>query len=345
MISEIKLVNFRNFSYKKIDNLQEKNYIIGENGKGKTNILEALSLLGNNQVNSIHIENLIKKNETHFYIEYLDEQIGKVGISYDHELKKKKYLLNGKSFSKNKFLEVTYTCVVFSPQAMNLLYLSPSLRRDFLDTILSNAFPEYHNILKQYKKIVTSRNKLLKNIAEGKSQKTDIHFWNTQFIETAYILYSFRFPLIRYFQSHIHSAKEYFNDTVTNINFIYNTKVTEENIRHDIQNYLSQNFERDIILGKTAIGPHVDDFHIMIDNTNIIEFASRGETKSVIIWLKLLEAVFIEKKTGKKPLLFIDDLMSELDESHKDLLSKKIKYYQTFVSSISQLEEKGNIKL
>ncbi|MCP4522744.1 MAG: DNA replication/repair protein RecF [Candidatus Gracilibacteria bacterium] len=345
MISEIKLVNFRNFSYKNIKDLSEKNYIIGENGKGKTNILEALSLLGNNNINSIHVENLIKKGESNFYIEYLDDKIGKVGIAFDGEQKKKKYLLNGKSFSKNKFIDTTYTCVVFSPQAMNLLYLSPALRRDFLDTILSHSFPEYNELLKNYKKIVSSRNKMLKSIAEGKSKKNDIQFWNDQFINTALVLYSYRFPLVSYFQSHIHSSKEYFNEKVDSIQFVYNTKVREENLRGDMQEYLSQNFDRDIILGKTAIGPHVDDFHIMIDDVNIVEFASRGETKSVIIWLKLLEAVFIEKKTGKKPLLFIDDLMSELDESHKNMLSKKIKYYQTFVSSISQLEENGNIKL
>jgi DNA replication and repair protein RecF len=75
LISEIKLVHFRNFAYKKLDSLEEKNFIIGQNGKGKTNILEALSLLGNNSINGISIENLVEKNENNFFIEYLDDQI------------------------------------------------------------------------------------------------------------------------------------------------------------------------------------------------------------------------------------------------------------------------------
>lgn len=345
MISEIKLVHFRNFPYKKIDSLEEKNFIIGQNGKGKTNILEALSLLGNNTINGISIENLVEKNENNFFIEYLDDQIWSVGISFDKEKKKKNYMVNGKNISKKKFLDLTYKCVVFSPQVMNLFYLSPSLRRDFLDTILVNSYPEYSDLMKHYKKIVTSRNKLLKSIAEWKSQKSDISFWDTQFVDIASKIYSYRFPLIQYFQSHIETSKEYFNGKIENITLVYNTKVQKETIKTDIEEYLEKNIDRDIILWKTAIWPHVDDFHIIIDDMNLVDFASRWETKSVIIWLKMLETVYIEKKTNKKPILLIDDLMSELDEIHKEMLTKKIKYYQTFISSISQLEERNNIML
>lgn len=345
MISEIKLVHFRNFHYKKIDSLEEKNFIIGENGKGKTNILEALSLLGNNSINGISIENLVEKSENNFFIEYLDDQIWSVGISFDKEKKKKNYMVNGKNISKKKFLDITYKCVVFSPQVMNLFYLSPSLRRDFLDTILMNSYPEYSELLKYYKKIVSSRNKLLKSIWEWKSNKSDISFWDSQFIEIASKIYSYRFPIIQYFQSHIDSSKEYFNEKIENITLVYHTKVKIGSIKTDIKNYLEKNIDRDIILWNTAIWPHVDDFNIIIDNMNLIDFASRWETKSVIIWLKMLETVYLEKKTNKKPILLIDDLMSELDQNHKQMLTKKIKYYQTFISTITPLEERNNIIL
>lgn len=345
MISDIKLVHFRNFEGKKITDLSEKNFIIWENGKWKTNILEALSLLWNNSLSHLHIENLVEKWQNNFYVEYLDDQIGSVGISFDKEKKKKSYIINGKNVSKKKFVETTYKCVLFSPQWMNLFYLSPSLRREFLDNILINSYPEYWDLLKQYKKIVTSRNKLLKSICEWKSQQSDITFWDNKFIDIAEEIYNYRFPLISYFRSHLDTSREYFNWKIENISLEYNTKVTPKNVKSDIQEYLSKNLQRDILLWKTAIWPHVDDFHVLVDGTSLIEFASRWETKSVIIWLKMLETVFIEKKTGKKPILLIDDLMSELDESHKEMLTKKIKYYQTFISSISQLEERNNIIL
>ena len=345
MISDIKLVHFRNFTQKKIWEISEKNFIIWENWKWKTNILEALSLLGNNTVSNLQIETLVEKWQNNFYIEYLDDQIGSIGISFDKEKKKKSYIINGKYVAKKKFVEITYKCVIFSPQWMNLFYLSPSLRRDFLDNILTNSFDEYAGLMKDYKKIISSRNKLLKSINEGKSKKSDILFWDNQFILISEKIYSYRFPLIQYFQSHLDTSREYFNGKIDKITLEYNTKVHPESITEDIAEYLQQNLERDIILWKTAIWPHVDDFHVLVDNVSLIDFASRWETKSVIIWLKMLETVFIEKKTWKKPILLIDDLMSELDDNHKEMLTKKIKYYQTFISSISQLEEKNNIIL
>jgi len=345
LIRELKLVDFRNFESKKLEELTDKNFIIWENGKWKTNILEALSLLGNNSIGNIAIENLVKKSKNNFYIEYLDDQIGSVGISFDAEKKKKNYRINGKNVTKKKFLEVTYKCVIFSPQEMNLMYLSPSLRRDFLDKILINSYPEYSDILKNYKKITTSRNKFLKSIAEWKSRIEDLAFWDQSFIDIAEKIYEYRFPLAHYFQSHISTAKEYFSWKIDDISFEYISKVRPDNIAEDIKNYLNKNLNRDIILWKTAIWPHVDDFKILADQIDITQFASRWETKSVIIWLKMLETVFVEKRDNKKPILLIDDLMSELDESHKQMLTKKLKYYQTFISSIEILEEKNNIML
>ena len=92
--------------------------------------------------------------------------------------------------------------------------------------------------------------------------------------------------------------------------------------------------------------PHIDDFEIQVDNIKLTNFASRWETKSVILWLKLLETSFIEKTTKKKPILLIDDLLSELDNNNKKILIDKIKYYQTFITSIEfKNKDKNIIKL
>ncbi len=345
MIESIKLVNFRNFHEKKLDSIQEKNFIVWENGAWKTNILEALSLLWNNSLSGLQIENFVKKWENIFYIEYQTSEWDTVALSYDKEKKKKNYIVNGKHVSKKKFTDAGYKCVVFSPIIMNLMYLSPSLRRDFLDTILSNSYSEYSNVLKEYKKILSSRNKVLKNISEWQSKKEEILFWDTKFIEKASKIYGYRFKLIHFFESQISQSLEYFNGKIENIDFIYKTKIDEENIEKNISSYITENIERDIILAKTPIWPHVDDFDIYVDGISLTSYASRWETKSVILWLKLLEIVFTEKMTWKKPILLIDDLLSELDDVHKDMFTKKIKYYQTFITSIHIWEENNIIKL
>ncbi|PIE85421.1 hypothetical protein CSA08_02490 [Candidatus Gracilibacteria bacterium] len=337
MIKKIKLVNFRNFGEKDLDFVEGKNFIIGENGKGKTNILECISILGNNSLLSIHYENLVKKNNDFFYVEYENGSYEKISISFDKEKNKKVFSLNGKTLTKTKFKQNTYKCVIFSPIIMNIMYLSPSLRRDFIDNILISSYPNYEKVLKQYKVIVQSRNKILKNIFNGKSKKEELEFWDDLFTKKAVEVYNYRFIIIDFLSKNIKDSIKIFGNKVNTIKFEYKTKVNRENIETYIKEYLNKNIERDIILKKTNIGPHIDDFDILIDNAPLTNFASRGETKSIILDLKILEISFIENITKQKPILIIDDLLSELDDYHRDNLLNKIKHYQTFISLINNV--------
>jgi DNA replication and repair protein RecF len=178
-----------------------------------------------------------------------------------------------------------------------------------------------------------------------KCNKNDIKFWNEKFVEEATNIYRYRFKIVNFLKISIENTKEFFSWKIENIEFIYNTKVSEENTSQNLRDYLDKNIDRDIVLWRTPIWPHVDDFDILVDWLQLSHFASRWETKSVILWLKLLEWIFIEKMTWKKPILLIDDLLSELDTNHKDMLLKKIEYYQTFISSITKTENKNIIMI
>lgn len=349
MIKELRLINFRNFSELKLNSVNKENFIIGENWKWKTNILEAISLLWNNSITWINIESLIKKWENNFFIEYINDIWDKISISiikntnsdWKHEIKKN-YMLNNNKITKKKFNDITYKCIIFSPILMNIMYLSPSLRRDFLDNLLKNSFFEYDKIMLDYKKIIKHRNNVLKKISEWQCLKEEIKFWDKKFIESAEIIYIYRFKIVNFLKSSINTTLEYFSWKIKKIDFIYVSKVSENSIKEDLSDYISKNIDRDIILGRTPIWPHIDDFEIIVDWVQLINFASRWETKSIIIWLKLLEWIFIEKMTKKKPLLIIDDLISELDEKHKDILLKKIEYYQTFITLILERDIVNN---
>lgn len=345
MITQITLRNFRNFSHICLDWLQEKNYITGENGKGKTNILEAISVLCNHSLSGIPIDEMVQSQQDVFFIELSHHTLWNISISYDKVNKKKKYFVNGKSTTKKKLSLESYKCVCFTPIIMNMLYLSPGLRRDFLDTVLSSSFDSYKWLLSSYKIILKHRNKMLKNIAENKSSIDEIHFWDEKFMQTASEIYTYRLKLMDFLSWSIESCKQYFSGKIDTIELLYISKIDPKDPADSIRKYLQKNIARDTILWKTPIGPHVDDFEIRTNGVLLTHFASRGETKSIIIWLKLLEAVFIEKMTGKKPILLIDDLLSELDNAHKDMLLEKISYYQTFITSISEIGEKNNIKI
>ena len=345
MISELKLINFRNFSELKINSLNKENFIVWENWKWKTNILEAISLLWNNSITWLSLDELIKKWEDYFFIEYKTIEWDKISFSYFSEKKKKNFLYNNNKITRKKFNQITHKCIIFSPIIMNMMYLSPNLRRDFLDNLLSNSFEEYSKLNQDYKKIIKHRNKTLKNINDWKSSKNEILFWDQKFIEISIEIYKYRFKIINFLKESITTTLEYFSWKATNIELNYITKVNENNIENDLSKYLEKNLDRDIILWRTAIWPHIDDFEIIVDWFQLSHFASRWETKSVIIWLKLLEWIFIEKMTKKKPILLIDDLLSELDENHKNMLLKKIEYYQTFISSITEPIQKNIIKI
>lgn len=345
MIKSLKLVNFRNFSNKEIKNFEIKNFIVWENWRWKTNTLEALAILSNNSILKLSLDDLVKFWENYFFIEIDDENKWKIWFYYSKVDKKKNFLINNKKVTKKKFLENIYSSVIFSPIMMNMMYLSPSLRRDFIDEALRSSYPEYERYLKEYKKVLKSRNSFLKAIHEWKARKEDIKFWDENFIWLCEKIYNFRFKLVNFLSNSIKNIEDYFSISIENISFNYISKVSEENIFQDIKDYLEKNFERDIILWKTAIWPHIDDFDIKINNISLSKFGSRWEVKSVLIYIKLLEWIFIEKKTGNKPILIIDDLLSELDEIHKNTLLEKIIYYQSFISNIKEDENSFYIKI
>lgn len=345
MIKELKLVNFRNFSNKHIKNFEMENFIIWENWKWKTNILEALSILWNNSITKLNLDDLVKMWEDYFFVEIINQKDDKLSFYYSKKDKKKNFMINNKKTTKKNFVENSHKCVIFSPIMMNMLYLSPSLRRDFLDEALNSSYLEYWNLMKNYKKILKSRNMLLKAIRDEKAKEEDIVFWDKSFIDISVKIYTFRLKFINFLKESIINTTEYFSWKIEIVEFEYKTKIDFENIEDSIKSYLDKNFKRDIILWTTHIWPHVDDFDIIIDWISLVHFASRWEVKSVIIYLKLLEWIFIEKKSDKKPILIIDDLLSELDENHKKMLLKKVNYYQTFISNITEEENTNYIKI
>ncbi len=339
MITKLTLKNFRNFENSKFLFCREKNFIIWENWKWKTNILEAISLLSSQNLTKIDFKNLVWKSLETFFIEIEINDEKKIAISYDKKLNKKNYFLNTKKTTKNNLIQNSIQSVLFSPMTMNLLYLSPSLRRDFLDNILANTFKEYSKYYKEYKNILQSRNKTLKAINEKKAKIEEIYFWNKKFTNISKIIYNYRFWIVDFFKKNISQAKNFFLWKINKIDFEYITKVDKKNIWETIENYLNKNLNRDIILWTTQIWPHIDDFKIIVDDKNVIDFWSRWEVKSIIIQLKLLEIEFIKKYLGKTPILLIDDFLSELDSKHKDLILNNFNNYQFFITSI---EKKDN---
>lgn len=339
MIQTLTLRNFRNFSHKEISFCEWKNIIIGENGKWKSNILEALCFAANQSIAESNPEFLLSKECEYFHINYKLSS-SNISVYYDGEKKRKKLSVENKATTQRKVSQSLPHIVSFHPMKMNLMYLGPSHRRDFLDEILIKAFPEYKKILQGYNLVIRHRNKILKNIAAQKSERSELDFWNQKYVSWAELVYSYRNKIIEYFEANIGDLKKYFFGKISEISFKYISKCDDTyNASESLQQYITNNAEKEILLGKTLRGPHLDDFDIMIDSHPLIHYASRGEVKSSILWLMFLETDFIEKFGEKKDTIFLlDDILSELDKKHRDILWNYIWDRQCVVTSIEDFE-------
>lgn len=335
MLDSLSLRNFKCFDTKNITLHPKITLIHWENGTWKTSLLECIGVFSNHIFGKKNLLDHIKNWEDSFYIE-LTYQDSTFSISCNKD-NKKLYSVNGKKVSKKIFYAASCRATIFSPITMNLFILWPWKRRDFLDQILISSFTWYEKELQRYNKILKSRNAVLKNIAAEKSQESELMFWDSEFIWAAISIYRYRYILHKFFQENISKVKKHLFDKIDTISFVYDTKVDLNNPGEYIEKYLQDKRSRDIITGKTHIWPHLDDFHILIDGKHIQDFASRWETKSIILWLKLLEAQFIESKTSFLPVILIDDFMSELDTRHRESLLDSLEPFQVLLSNIESL--------
>lgn len=341
MISRITFKNFRNFEDFSL-HFDEQNLIIGKNGQWKSNILEWLSLFGNPLL-EIPFPILAKEWSDFFHI-WVEFDSGKdISLFYDTKTEKKVFQIGKKATTKKKILELYPKVISFHPLSMNMLYLGPSERRLFLDEILAMSDSQYSSLLSIYKKVLSSRNKLLKNISEGKSEESELDFWDDKFVSLATEIYKRREDLRNFFEKNIGKLISSFTGKIQKLQFIPLVKIERNAVRQSLEEYLKKNRKRDILIRKTHIWPHIDDFDIHLDTHKpIATFASRGEVKSILLGLKFLSIEYIESKICEKPIFIIDDLLSELDTIHRELLLTKFQGYQIFLSSIEDIDFQGN---
>lgn len=337
MLQSCKIINFRSINNLSLNFDDKINNIVWKNWAWKTNVLQAISYLFGENTFNLKNENIVSFWENNLFIEWIFidwswiEQ--KLSLSYSKNDNKKLILLNWKKVTKKVLENIILKVCSFYPITMNLFYLWPKYRRDFLDDILKNCFLEYKDLLKNYETILKSRNKILKNINIWESQIWEIKFWDEKFIFLAEKIYKYRMLIIDDFSSKIWE-NSIFLKWENNIKLKYLTKTNLENISWSIKQYLDKNLSRDIILWKTQIWPHVDDFDILINEIPLVDYASRWETKSIIMTLKKFEIEFIKKHTWKNPILLIDDLSSELDDEHIKLFMEENNIFQSFFTSI-----------
>jgi len=338
-IKNLNLQNFRNYDNLSIEFSPKMNIIYGHNGQGKTNIVEALYFFqsGKSYRCQKDIE-AIKFGEDYFKIEALFETNKGKSDAFIFVNDKKSVRLNNFQLEKLSELVGEYNMVIFTPDYLNLIKDGPGVRRQFIDSFISQIKPTYFKNLISYYRVLKQRNNVLKQ--KSKNMISTLDVWDEKLA-----LLGVKISKMR------KSAIDKINET---INIIGDERKVTEKIKllyapsvkgdfEDKENFLKQlslSRERDLEKGITMIGPHRDDFEIYMNDINIKKYGSQGQMRSCILKLKLSECEIIKEKTGDTPILLLDDILSELDEERRKFFLENIKDKQVIITCT----EKENIK-
>lgn len=330
IIKSITLTNFRNHSKYKLDFNQDTTLILGSNGWGKTSILEAIYLLTRGKSFRATDKDIIK-HDTEFYRIEMDYYNGeKIIATFDN--KTKNFIIVDRKTKrlpkKNK-----YPVVLFLPSDLNLISHSPSRRRDYFDRIFYEFDDLYASSLSKYEKALKQRNELLKN---DFLTKDALFSWNIMLAKYGIELYTKRKKFIQEINHKL--TNTYRSIAENNDEIIINYKTDVQDLNTDTYlKKLEENYEKDFYLGHTTFGVHRDDY-IFEFNGKIAEgSASRGETRSIILALKFIEANLVYEKTHQKPIILLDDVFSELDEERRRCLIKNFKDHQVIITSVESI--------
>lgn len=324
IIKNVQLRNFRCHEEFNLDCDRATTLIIGENGSGKTSVLEAIYLaLRGKSFKGVDKE--ILKRDADFYRAEIDlKDARKVIIRFDGN--KKSFEIDGKK-SLRLPKKDRYPVVLFEPDDIYLIGSSPSRRRDYFDELFKQIDENYGGVLGKYNKALRQRNDLLKNEVVSKD---DLFSWNI-------MCANYGVELIRWRIDNLEKINDKITDTYRNIaNNTDSCSIKYLGVDVDENEYLKkleENFERDRILGYTSFGVHRDDYEFVFNNKKADGSASRGENRSIILSLKFIEAQILENEVGKKPVVLLDDIFSELDEKRQKHLINNFKNYQMIITS------------
>jgi DNA replication and repair protein RecF len=363
LINKIQLSNFRNFKKKIFVFSPKTTVIVGPNASGKTNILESLYLFATGKSFRARLEEEMISYDSSLaralaVVGSISQPLGikstkknLIDARYDRLTKLEVVLTRGEiEIGENKFEKAprkrllvnglgrrlidftgNFRIVLFGPWDLDLVTESPSLRRRFLDTVLSQVDRDYRRASLSYEKGLRQRNRLLWQIREDSSVvsgRARLLFWDKLLIKNG---------------DYISKVREEFIDFVNERPDFEGQDFSLEYDKSAIsETRLEQYKEEEVAAATTLVGPHRDDFVIKLKTQTfkpknkereLARFGSRGEQRMGVLWLKLAELSFIEEKTQEKPTLLLDDIFSELDHEHRKIVMQASKGQQTIITT------------
>lgn len=329
LIDSIYLKNFRNHTEYHLKCKNTTTLILGENGCGKTSVLEAIYILTQGKSFRATDQDILKRGTEYYRIELEYDNKEKIIASYNQKTK----IFNIKDQKKKRLpAKSKYPVILFLPSDLNLISGAPTRRRDYFDRFFSTLSQEYSSALSKYKKALIQRNKLLK--AENLN-KNAIFPWNILLVKNGIIIKDLR---KKYINKINEKLTEVYRSIAENNDEIFINYTTEllPLTETEYLNKLEKEYQKDRILGHTSFGVHKDDFQFIFNQKLADGSASRGETRSIILALKFIEAKIINEELKQKPIILLDDVFSELDNKRREALVENFKDHQIIITSVEK---------
>lgn len=333
IVESLKLQNYRNYEYLNMNFDEKINIIYGDNAQGKTNILESMYVCATSKSHrgskdreiirfdndESHIKVNVKKNDMNYRI--------------DMHLKKNKpkgIAVNGIPIKRAVELFGILNIVFFSPEDLNIIKNGPSERRRFIDMELSQLDKIYLDCLINYNKVVNQRNSLLKEYAFSGREDiiSSLDIWDMQLVKYGNDVIKSREKFVKEINDLVKSIHTKLSGDREQLEIIYEPCVKEQ----DFESELVRGRDRDLKFKCTNIGPHKDDMCFLINGMDVRKYGSQGQQRTAALSLKLAEIELVKQIIHDTPVLFLDDVLSELDSRRQNFLLDSIGNIQTMIT-------------
>lgn len=314
-LQKITVVNFKNFESQTFDFEGKINCFVGDNGVGKTNVLDAIYYLsfGKSYFNPVATQN-IRHTEDFFMIEgeyQMNDRVDTVVCSLKRG-HKKVIKRNGKAYEKFSDHIGYLPLVIISPADRDLIIEGSDTRRKFVDSVISQSDKSYLQNVIKYNKVLAQRNSLLKYFAANRTfDAINLKVYNEQLSTYGDLIYKKRKAFLEAFIPIFKSRYEAISNSKEVVNLVYKSQLNDRSFT----DLFEQSLERDRVLQYTSSGIHKDDLSFEIDGYPVKKFGSQGQQKSYLVALKLAQFDFIKAQSKVKPILLLDDIFDKLDDS------------------------------
>ena len=338
-IEVLKLKNYRNYQELTLRPHPGVNLFYGKNGSGKTNLLEAVHYCSLGRSHRIQNDmNVIRNGEEFAFISVsVRNALGsrEIDIRFlPEEAQKKLIRIDRKSIRKFSDMMGCLRSVIFSPEDLGLIRDGPSVRRKYLDMMISQVNRGYFIALQQYKAGLEQRNAVIRMIRQNASMDASVlSAFEEAMAGPAAVIVRERRGRGEMLSGTAQETYRSISDTEEDFRIAYHTSVKEtEKVKEYLCRQFHENREDDIRAGFTTVGPHRDELVLTLNKNQMKQFASQGQVRTAALSMKLAQMKILRQISGEAPVLLLDDVMSELDRRRRECLIREIYDIQTFIT-------------